>query len=202
MRAGVELVDKCAKIMYIIGGVVKMIKSNSQSVLERMRLSKAVADGYVCRVGRGLYRKVDEVSEYEDYAVAVYRRPKAVICLLSALQFHGLTTQMPQQVWIALPPNASRPRNSSLRVAVLSGVSYEIGQERHVIAGEEVLIYSAAKSVVDAFKFRNKIGLDVALEALHMALQDKKVSMDELVKVATACRMLKVMTPYMEGFYG
>ncbi len=167
-----------------------------------MRLSKAVADGSICRVGRGLYRKVDDVSEYEDFAVAVHRRPKAVICLLSALQFHGLTTQMPQQIWIALPVNVSRPRNQMLRVAVLSGASYETGQEIHIIAGEEVKIYSVAKSVVDAFKFRNKIGIAIALEALRTALREKKTSVDEIVKIARACRVLKVITPYLEGLYG
>ncbi len=166
-----------------------------------MRLSKAVAEGNLYRIGRGLYRRNDDFSEYEHFVAALNRRPQGVICLLSALQFHGITTQMPQQVWIALPPEVSRPRNSSVRVTVLRGVNYEYGREVAVISGEKIYVYSVAKSIVDAFRFRNKIGLNVAMESLRMALEQKKVSVDAIVKAAMACRALKTITPYLESYY-
>ncbi len=178
-----------------------LVKSAHLTVAERMRLAQQVARGEMIRLGHGLYRKADAQCAFGDLVGAVYKRPSAVICLLSALQFHEITTQMPQQIWLALPPTSSRPRNPSLKCVVLTGESYTCGQEEHLIAGEKVRIYSPAKTVVDCFKFRNKIGLDVALEALRLALQRKKTTPNELLQVASRCRMSKIITPYLEMYY-
>ncbi len=178
-----------------------LVKSAHLTVSERMRLAQRVACGEMIRLGHGLYRPANMQCAFEDFVGAVYKRPSAVICLLSALQFHEITTQMPQHVWIALPPTASRPRDSHLKCVVLTGESYTCGQEEHLIAGEHVRVYSVAKTIVDCFKFRNKIGLDVALEALRLALQRKKVTSNEILQVASRCRMKNVITPYLEMYY-
>ncbi len=178
-----------------------LIKSVDLSVSERMRLTQQVACGEMIRLGRGLYRQASEQYAFEDFVGAVYKRPSAVICLFSALQFHEITTQMPQQIWLALPPTSSRPRDVHLKCVVLTGESYTCGQEEHLIVGEKVRIYSPAKTVVDCFKFRNKIGLDVALEALKLALQRKKTSPNEILQIASRCRMANIVRPYLEMIY-
>lgn len=159
-------------------------------------------EGVVERVGRGLYVLAEaEVSEHHSLAEAAKRVPQGVVCLLSALRFHDLTTQQPFEIWMALEEKAWRPKVEELplRFVRFSGRAWEYGVEEHRIDGVPVRIYGVAKTVADCFKYRNKIGLDVALEALREAWAERRVSMDQLWEAAAACRMRNVMRPYLEA---
>jgi predicted transcriptional regulator of viral defense system len=127
--------------------------------------------------------------------------PKAAICLLSALAFHEITTQNPASVWIALPKGARKPAldSPSLRIVRLSGLSLTKGIENHQVDGVPVRVYSAAKTVADCFKFRNKIGLDIAIESLKDCLRQKRASINEIYRYAKVCRVSNVIRPYMEA---
>ena len=129
------------------------------------------------------------------------RVPKAVLCLLSALAFHEMTTQNPASVWIALGKGARTPAIASplLKVIRLTEPSLSEGIEIHSVEGVNVRVYSAAKTVADCFKFRNKIGLDVAIEALKDCLHEKKATVNEIYRFAKICRVSNVIRPYMEA---
>lgn len=166
------------------------------------QISRLVEKGELVRVGRGRYVLAGrDHSENLGLALVAAAAPKAVICLLSALQFHGIGTQSPREVWIAVEKDGSRPRLDypPIRMAVFSGVAFTFGVERHVIDGVPVRIYSAAKTVADCFKFRNKIGLDVALEALREGLRAKRFNRESLWAAAKVCRMTTVIRPYLEA---
>lgn len=159
-------------------------------------------EGQIVAVARGLYRLADapELSDPELATVAA-KIPSAVVCLLSALAFHNITTQIPHQVFIALPRHATYPRleHPPLRIFQFSRAPYEAGIERNLVEGVELKVYSPAKTVVDCFKFRNQVGLDVALEALRDAWRHKMVTMDDLWRFAQVCRVTNVMRPYLES---
>ena len=133
--------------------------------------------------------------------VVATKAPQAVFCLLTALQFHGLTTQLPRQVWIAMPRGSHSPRIDypPIRMVQMAGRAHLSGVEEHLCNEVKVRIYSPAKTVVDCFKHRNKIGLDVALEALKDAWRTRKASADDLWRYAQDCRVATVMRPYMEA---
>jgi predicted transcriptional regulator of viral defense system len=164
-------------------------------------LHRLARQGVLERVGRGLYRIAgEEVSERQSLAEACKRVPHGVVCLLSALQFHELTTQSPFEVWIAIDVKARRPKLDypPLRVVRFSKEALAQGVTTHDVDGVEVRVYEAAKTVADCFKYRNKIGLDVALEALQDYRRQRK-SMDKLWRYAEVCRVAKVMRPYVEA---
>jgi predicted transcriptional regulator of viral defense system len=167
----------------------------------RTELSRMVARGELVHVGRGLYSAEDHALEHSSIVQVSAARPGVVICLVSALSFHGLTTQIPRRVWIAIGNKAATPRIDvvPIRVVRFSELSLVEGVETKVIDGVEVRVTSVAKTVVDCFKFRNKIGLDVALEALRESWEAKRVSMDELWHYGRICRVSNVMRPYLES---
>lgn len=170
--------------------------------LWRAELGPLVRHGVLVRSGRGLYMlPTAKIGEHHTLAEAAKRVPRGVVCLLSALRFHGLTTQHPHEVWLALDGKARHPAAGALplRIVRSSGVSLQSGQEEHVIEGVPVKIYSPAKTVADCFKFRNKIGLDVALEALRETWMEKRCGMDDLIHYARVCRVANVMRPYLES---
>ena len=170
--------------------------------IARQYLQLAVKNGLLSRVSRGLYvSKEASVTEKHSFAAAAKRVPHGVICLLSALRFHDLTTQSPFEVWIAIGEKARTPKleNPPLRVVRFSRRTLEFRAMRHRIEGVEVRVFTPAKTVADCFKFRNKIGLDVALEALRETFRHKKASMDELWEAAKICRVANVMRPYLES---
>ena len=170
--------------------------------LPTVALTRLVRQGRLQRVGRGLYALPDRpVSEHNTLAEVARKHPQAIVCLLSALRFHDLTTQSPFEVWLAIPNKARAPKMDypPLRIVRFSGEALTVGVEDHVIDGVPVLVTSVARTVADCFKFRNKIGLDVALEALQEAWRAKRVSMDELWHYATLCRVTNVVRPYMES---
>jgi predicted transcriptional regulator of viral defense system len=140
-------------------------------------------------------------TENRTLAEACKRVPRGVVCLLSALRFHELTTQLPFEVWLALDRRAWRPRVEGipLRIVRFSGPALTTGIEEHQVEGVPVKVYSPAKTVADCFKYRYKIGLDVALEALRDCLRQRKATIDELWEAARVCRVTQVIRPYLEA---
>jgi len=140
-------------------------------------------------------------GEHHSLAEAAKRVPRGVVCLLSALRYHGLTTQSPFEVWMAIGEKDRRPKgdDQSLRIVRYSPQALGAGVDAHDIDGVRVRIFSPAKTVADCFKYRNKIGIDVAIEALKDCVQRRLCSADELVRYARICRVWNVMRPYMEA---
>lgn len=165
-------------------------------------LSRLVRAGALERMSRGRYRLPDApITEHHGLALVAAAVPKAVICLVSALSFHQIGTQLPHEVWIAVDRRSRRPALAypRLRVHRFSGKALTEGIEMHRIEGESVKVYSIAKTLADVFKYRNKIGLDVALEALREAWRAKRFTMDEIHRYARLCRVERVMRPYLEA---
>ena len=170
--------------------------------ISRVYLKRLVDSGQLERIGRGLYALPGaDLGEKNSLAQASKRVPHGVICLLSALRLHGLTTQNPFEVWIAVDQKARRPVMSypPLRIIHLSGKAFTSGIEEHRVEGINVHVYCAAKTVADCFKFRNKIGTDVALEALREYRRKYRSGMDELWRYAKVVRVARVMQPYLEA---
>lgn len=170
--------------------------------IPRVYLTRLTASGQLTRAGRGLYRPADaSPTESEDLTIVATRAPQAVFCLLTALQFHGLTTQLPRQIWIALPQGSRAPRLDypPLKLIQTTGEAFTEGIETHRLDGVNIRVYNAPKTVADCFKHRNKIGLDVAIEALKDARSQKKASADDLWRYAKICRVANVMRPYLEA---
>ena len=170
--------------------------------LSRQALLRLQRRGILDRPARGLYVLADfETGEHHSLVEAAKLVPAGVICLLSALRFHNLTTQEPFEIWVAVGNKAwaPRPRAPALRLMRFSEHSLTFGVEEHRIEGVAVRIYSPAKTIADCFKFRNKIGLDVAIEALQDCRRQRKATMDQIWNAAKVCRMANVMRPYMES---
>jgi predicted transcriptional regulator of viral defense system len=161
--------------------------------------------GKLQRPARGLYSLPDaEPTEHQTLIEVCLRVPKAVVCLLSALQFHGIGTQLPHEVWIALPEGTQAPAIAypPLRIVRLRGEACTAGIETTIEQGSQIRVYSVAKTVTDCFKFRHKIGLDVALEALREAWRSRRINMDEVTRFARINRVETVMRPYLEALVG
>jgi len=168
----------------------------------RARLYRLVREGLVERLARGIYVVAGHAPSAEHTLAQVAKRvPVGVFCLLTALRFHGLTTQSPAEVWIAIPEKARRPRLDypRLRVARFSGPALAEGIEDHRVEGVEIRVYSAAKTVADCFKYRNKVGIDVAVEALRDFSRRYRGGATELARFARICRVTRVMQPYLDA---
>ncbi|NYI00592.1 type IV toxin-antitoxin system AbiEi family antitoxin domain-containing protein [Cupriavidus plantarum] len=168
----------------------------------RAVLARLTAAGSLEKVGRGLYRLSGaEPSESETLGTVATRVPQAVFCLLTALQFHELTTQLPRHLWIAMPRGSHPPRIDypPIKMVQFTGDAYSAGVEVAMRDGVAIRVYSAAKTVADCFKHRNKIGLDVALDALKDARAREKASVDDIWHFAKICRVTNVMRPYLES---
>lgn len=166
------------------------------------QLRRLVERGEVERVGRGLYALPGaRRDERGDLAEIARRVPEGVVCLLSALRFHGLTTQNPLEVWLAIDRKAWRPRidHPPLRVVYMSGPALSEGIEEHRIDSVPVRVYSAPKTVADCFKFRNKIGIDVAVEALRDFQRQHPKALDEVWRFGAIDRVSQVLRPYLES---
>ena len=170
--------------------------------IPREYLLRLYRQGLLRRAARGVYALAEApVSEHHSLAVVAKIVPHAVVCLLSALRFHGLTTQDPHRIWIAIDNKARRPslESPTLRVVRFSGNALTEGVQTHTIEGVPVRVYSAAKTIADCFKYRYKIGIDVAVEALKDALRHKRTTIDEIHRFAKVCRVDRVMRPYLEA---
>ena len=168
----------------------------------RVVLTRMTASGLLEKVGRGVYRLPGhQGSEHESLATIATKVPQSVFCLLTALQFHELTTQLPRQVWIAMPRGSHAPKigDPPIKMVQFSGDAYSEGIELVERDQVRLRVYCVAKTIADCFKHRNKIGLDVALEALKDARAQKKASADDLWRFAKICRVANVMRPYLEA---
>lgn len=194
--------SKTKQILEIVraGGILraKDLKLDPNS---RRYLARLAERGLIERIGRGIYTTLaGEISEHHTLAEVSLRVPHAVICLLSALRFYDLTTEAPFATWIAIENKARTPNLDypHLQVVRMSGASLNSGIEEHLIEGVRVRVYTPAKTVADCFKFRSRIGLDVALEALRDYRCQRMGSMDELWKYAQICRVTRIIQPYLE----
>ncbi len=169
--------------------------------MSRQALAKLVESGELIRTARGLYISPDfELTENHSLAEAAKRFPKSVVCLLSALQYYGISLEMPHHVWIAIPRGSRIPSSKDLRLRTtqFSEPAFSEGIKTYTIEGVKVRIYSPAKTVADCFKFRNQITTAVAYEALKNVWYEKKATSAELVRYAKTCRVYNVMRPYLE----
>ena len=174
----------------------------SRAGIHTQELTRLVADGTLERVGRGRYRLASaEISEHHGLVLAAAAAPESVICMLSALVFHGIGTQLPGEVWVAIERGRRPPKVADLRLRIVrfSGPAFREGIEVHEIEGQRVRVYSVAKTLADLFKARNRVGIDVAVEALREAWRDRRFTMADLDRAARACRVARVMRPYLEG---
>jgi len=170
--------------------------------IPREYLIRLLQQGQLERPARGIYVLADaDPGEHRSLLEACKRVPHGVVCLLSALRFHGLTTQAPFEVWLAISKKAWLPKvgNPPLRIVRFTGPALTSGVEEHIIQGVTLRVTDPARTVVDCFKYRNKVGLDVALEALRDCRRKKKATMDQIHHAAQARRMANVMRPYLES---
>lgn len=167
------------------------------------RQQELLAAGRMERVGRGLYRwQGADITEKHSLVLAQRLAPRGVICLFSALVFHRLTTQRSPEVWMAFERDADKPPTRQvvkMHAVRFSGPAFHEGIELHRVERAGLRVYSVAKTVVDFFRQRNKVGLDVALEALHEGWRERRFAMDELTRLARVCRAGRVMQPYLES---
>jgi predicted transcriptional regulator of viral defense system len=191
------------RLLRLVGKLGLLRPRDLQSAgIPRVYLAQLVEQGELLKTGRGLYVHADtSLTENHSLAETAKLVPKGVVCLLSALRFHDLTTENPAEVWLAVPRETRRPRSGvpALRIMQFSGKMMTSGIEKHLVEGVNVPVYSVAKTVADCFRFRNRIGVNVAVEALRDAWQNKKASSDELWQFAKTCRVLNVMRPYFDS---
>jgi predicted transcriptional regulator of viral defense system len=170
--------------------------------IPRAKVAGWVTEGSLVRVARGLYGLPGhELGEHESLVQLAKLVPNGAVCLLSALRFHGMTTQNPSEVWLGIDRKSRKPRLEwpPLRIVWWSGEATSAGIVEVKVARIPIRITSPARTVADCFKYRNKIGLDVAIEALRDFRRKKKGTLDELHRAATACRVDRVMRPYLEA---
>jgi predicted transcriptional regulator of viral defense system len=170
--------------------------------IHREYLRRFEQQGLLTRSARGIYTFAEvETTENHTLAETAKRFPKTVVCLLSVLSFYQLTTQTPYEIWLAVSHKQRPPKDSllPLRIFYMSGQALEEGIEEHLIEGVTVRMYSLAKTVADCFKFRHKIGLDVAIEALRECRRERRCTIDELWHYAKICRIHNIMRPYLNS---
>ena len=170
--------------------------------IPREYLKRLYFNGYLKKVGRGLYILDNkEIDEYQTIMEACKRVPNGVISLMTALQYHELTTQVPFEVWMAIERTVWLPKvdGTIIRFFRFSGPSFTEGIIKKKVNGVSMKIYNPAKTVADCFKYRNKIGIDVAIEALRDCIQSHKCTFDEIMNYAKICRVANVIKPYMEA---
>ncbi len=166
------------------------------------QLQRLAAEGTVEKLGGGLYRLSEvEPNEYETVAMVASAVPNAIVCLLTALSVHEIGTQLPSEVWIALDRKARKPRRvpTRLRIVRFSGAMLTYGVVKRSMLGVPVSITSPARTVVDCFRYRNKFGIDVAMEALRDAVRSRITTVDKIVRAAEVCHARTVMWPYLEA---
>jgi len=167
----------------------------------RNQLGRLVAAGKLTRLARGLYVLPGEhPDEHYSLILAMRQVSQGVVCLLSALQFHGLTTQIPREVWVALEGRSHRPKVTGINVRFhrFTAAGFHQGIEEHVVSGVRLRIYGPTKTILDCFRLRSKIGLDVALEALRDGLRMRKTTLNELDSLSRKLRIHSVVQPYLE----
>ena len=195
--------ERESKILHLVRekGILRP-RDLTEAGIPRAYLYNLVEEGALERIGRGLYVLPDtHIGEHYSFAVVAKRVPDGVICLLSALRFHDLGTSLPHQVWVAINQSAQPPSITEppLRVVYFSGRAMTEGIQEHEMMGVTVPIYSREKTLADCFKFRNKIGIDICVEALEGYTTSEQRDLDALWQYADICRVQRVMRPYLEA---
>jgi len=183
------------------GGLLRMLDAVRAGV-HRDTLRVMVERGDLEKLSRGLYRLIDSPTPtHPDLAAVAVKVPQGVICLISALAYHELTTQIPHQVYLAIDRNSEPPRIDfpPVRTFRFSGSAFTEGVERHKVDSVTLRVYSREKTIADCFKFRNKIGLDTCVEALRRYRESREFNPDALLSFASLCRVKQVMRPYIEA---
>ena len=196
-----DLFEKARKTFRNRGGVLRMSEA-LQSGIHRRVLYSMLEAGLIEQLNRGLYRLTDlPPLGNPDLVSVALKVPSGVICLISALAYHEITTQIPHEVYVALERGMEAPKldHPPLRIFWFSGQAFTLGIQTYKIDGVRVRIYSPEKTIVDCFKYRNKIGLDTAIEALKLYREKKRFKADDLMQIARACRVEKVIRPYLEA---
>lgn len=174
----------------------------SRARIHSQYITRLMAAGILERVAPGEYRLANRpITEHYGLVVAARAVPRGVICLLSALSFHGLGTPLPSEVWVAIERGTREPvaGRVPMKIVRFSGAAFSEGVEVHQVEGESVRVYSVAKTLADLFKYRNKVGLGVALEALREGWRERRFIVEELDHAARVCRVERVMRPYVEA---
>lgn len=194
-------ITKVESVFLEHGGTLRISEALRQG-LNRSTLYAMVASGHLERLARGLYRLPDLPSIGNPDLVMVSQRvPSGVICLISALAFHGLTTQVPHVVWIAMKYQSRTPHLDypPIRIVRFKDEAFSAGVETHKVDQVPVKIYSREKTIADCFKFRNKLGPDVAREALRLYVESGDSDIEELLRMARICRIQGILKPYLEA---
>jgi predicted transcriptional regulator of viral defense system len=192
--------EKLAEMIHRQG--IVSTRDLARARIPRNYLGRLVERGQAQKLARGLYTAPEQPASEHISLLEVSRRiPKGVICLLSALRFHEIGTQLPSEIWIAIENKAWAPRitTAGVRIIRFSGRALDYGVQERDVTGGTIRVFNPAKTVADCFKFRNKIGTDVALEALRDAYRQKKATINELHEAAKVCRVANIMRPYLES---
>jgi len=183
------------------GGILRTSEALNEGIYRRT-LYYMEEEGILTKLERGVYKLTDaDMLSNPDLAIVAMKIPKARICLVSALDFHGMTTEIPHQVHIAIPRTSRDPKldHPPVKVYRFSGGSLTEGIEKHEVDGIKIKVYCPAKTIADCFKFRNKIGIDVAMEALKQGIEQSKANYSDILKYAEICRVKTVIKPYLEA---
>lgn len=195
--------DKMQKIINYFkthGGVVRF-SSIQKAGFHSDILYRLEKEGKVEKVARGIYKLAQyDLGSHPDLVMASMQAPKGVVCLLSALAFHGATNEIPRQVDIAISPksHANRIQYPPVKFYRFAPIAWQAGIEDHEIGGHRVRIYNLAKTIADCFKFRNRIGVNVAREALKVAVTEKHIKPRDIMEFAKICRVDKIIKPILE----
>lgn len=201
MYVSVEKIEEAINVFKQQDGVLRMSEALDKGIYRRT-LYHMLEEGYITKLERGVYKLVGKGPlSNPDLAIVATKIPKARVCLISALDFHDMTTEIPHSVHIALPRTSRDPKLDypPLTVYRFSGKSLTEGVKEHNIDGIEVQVYNPAKTIADCFKFRNKIGQDIAIEALERGIREGKASYKEIIHYADICRVKTVIKPYLES---
>lgn len=202
MYTSIEKIQEALSVFKNRSGMFRTSEALSAGIHPRT-LYKLRDEGYITKLDRGLYKMTDDPPlSNPDIAIIAARVPNAKTCLLSALDFHEMITEIPHKVHIAIARTQRDPKIDypPIEVYRLTGKSFTEGVEKHEIDGQTIQVYSPAKTIADCFKFRNKIGTEIAIEALQSGLEQKKVEVKEILKFAKICRVENIMKPYLEAF--
>ncbi|WP_340105487.1 type IV toxin-antitoxin system AbiEi family antitoxin domain-containing protein [Rhodohalobacter sp. 8-1] len=201
MYTSKEKIRKALSVFKDQEGLLRTSEALSTGIHPRT-LYKLRDEGYITKLGRGLYKLADDPPlSNPDVAIVAARVPNAKICLLSALDFHEMTKEIPHKVHIAIARTQRDPKIDypPIEVYRFTDESFTEGVEKHEIDGQTIQVYSPAKTIADCFKFRNKIGKDIAIEALQSGLEQKNVEVKEILRFAKICRVENIMKPYLEA---
>lgn len=200
MRTLISASERAIKQIKAAGGMIRTRKAIDSGIYQRTLL-ELIKQGKLELISRGIYRLTSHsrISDPDLVTVAT-RIPRGVICLTSALSFHKITTQIPREVSIALPRNFRTPRLKHPPISIhrFHGEAFSMGIEKHILDGVEIKIYSAEKTLADCFKFRNKLGMDIVLEAMKLYKSKKRFNMNAIIQYSKICRVEKIMRPYLE----